>query len=75
MILGGAGRPRRESSEPADTPVWPSWLTAVVVPPTERACLDCGAPAGKDCADQCPSAIAAELEAEANYEPTEWGAA
>lgn len=71
MILGGGTRPRRYIGEPADTPVWPSWLTATATDPTTRACLDCGATAGQDCDDQCPSAITAELEAEQTLAPIE----
>lgn len=36
---------------------------------TVHRCADCGAPAGDICADQCPSAIALELEAETQYDP------
>lgn len=66
-----SGSRRRYIGEPADTPIWPSWLTAAAVDPTSRPCLDCGSPVGQDCADQCPSAIAAELEAEQNLAPIE----
>lgn len=64
--------------EPRDTATsWPTWWAARSGSLNKNACLDCGAIAGTDCEDQCPSAIEAELlaEADADWPDDQAGAA